>query len=206
MPKIIKITETQIKNVLDKIVSEQLITNNPNPTSFSPQQNFPQQKPNLSCVKPEEFTQKGKTGVNSFIYRDGTKENVFYSNGDVWYYEGNNRLKTGKWSCGGNGLELRWSDDPKSVEYKPLPSQYFKKNLNQSTCAQKVDDINSGKFLFMGCQGPAVQELQKMLGFKNTTQYFGKVTKAALQKYQTSKGLKADGVFGRDTYSMMVKK
>ena len=156
----------------------------------------------LSCVKPEEFTVKGSVR-NSFIYQDGTKQYVIYNDGAAAYYEGNNRLKTGNWSCGPQGIELRWDNNPGAVEYKPVPSKYYRKGLNIQDCAQKFDDINIGKFLFQGCQGPAVKELQTKLGMSNPTEFYGSQTRAAVVKLQQSKGLKADGVFGRDTYSVL---
>ena len=58
-----------------------------------------------------------------------------------------------------------------------------------------------------------VKQLQEVLKKKqyfksnNTTKYFGTVTKSAVVKFQKSKGLKADGIVGPNTYKALgVKK
>jgi peptidoglycan hydrolase-like protein with peptidoglycan-binding domain len=47
-----------------------------------------------------------------------------------------------------------------------------------------------------GSRGSQVTELQTALGVTPVTGYFGNITKAAVMAFQTSKGLKPDGVFG----------
>ncbi|MGE8078287.1 C40 family peptidase [Peribacillus loiseleuriae] len=54
-----------------------------------------------------------------------------------------------------------------------------------------------------------VQQLQEVLKSKGyftnqkTTTYFGTVTESAVKKFQASKGLKADGVVGANTYKLL---
>jgi hypothetical protein len=212
-----KISNEERMTILEMHKTKKIMSEQPLP----PQQNGYMPKPpvadnskanSLSCVKPQEYHNKGEA-VNSFTYQDSKGENVFYSDGVVRLYdfkygfdirssERLQQLKKGKWNCGSSGnIEVRWEDDPKSVAYYPLPSVRQQKSLDLSKCAQNIKDVHSGKFLFKGCKSPAVTELQKQLGFKKTSDFFGNATDAALRKFQDSKKIKVDGVFGQDTYS-----
>lgn len=71
-----------------------------------------------------------------------------------------------------------------------------------------VDQINDGRILRPGSKGSLVKDLQKRLsdaGFPvPKTGNFGPLTKRALQKFQRSKGLTADGVLGPQTANALV--
>lgn len=71
-----------------------------------------------------------------------------------------------------------------------------------------VDQINDGRVLRPGSKGQLVKDLQKHLndaGFPvPTTGNFGPLTKRALQKFQRSKGLSADGILGPQTAAALV--
>lgn len=214
MKKIIKLSELQLKGVIDRIINEQLLnpqqSNNLGGINLGAGNTIggiPNTgKPNLSCVAPTDYKIKGST-ANSFKYTRPDGEYIFYSNGDVWLYElnSNKRLKTGKWVCGNNNIEVRWDNDPKSVNYQPLPKQAFSQGkLNFQNCAKEVTDIFGGKFVFFGCTGNAVKSIQQMLKI-NVDGIFGKGTRDAVANFQKSKGVKADGVVGRDTLSFLQK-
>lgn len=228
MKKVIKLSETQLKNIINRIVNEQRVNSQPtapnNVGGFNVGNKqiggIPQKPagPNLSCVAPEDYKIKG-SAANSFKYTKPDGEYIFYSNGDVWLYQLNTtkRIKTGKWVCGNSQIEVRWDNDPKSVNYQPLPKTYFGKGLNSGKCAQEVRDIFNGKFLFAGCKGKAVSDIQNMIVSKMNSLkitdvavpkvdgIFGDATKKSLQAIQSKMGIKSDGVVGGDTLSFLQK-
>ena len=203
-----------------KVISEQPLppANNgvgvPNLNSQVNQQQG-EQKNRFFCVRPEEFTIKGKV-ANSFIYQDKSGDNVFYNDGVVRLYGFNsvggvdtserlNMLKKGTWKCGSSGnIEVSWENDPKSIAYYPVPSQRQQKGLDSSKCAQSIKDIHSGKFLFKGCKSPAVKEIQSKLGLTKTTDFFGDITKNKVIAFQKQNKIKADGIVGQDTLSFLI--
>jgi peptidoglycan hydrolase-like protein with peptidoglycan-binding domain len=112
-------------------------------------------------------------------------------------------LKQGKWECDTNRIKYSFSDLPNDIKYMPLPG--VTKNLDNSRCAQKIEDIQqNGKVLFMGCRTDAVKLVQKMLGLKDDG-IFGNNTKSSVIKYQQSKRLKPDGIVGKETISNLFK-
>jgi peptidoglycan hydrolase-like protein with peptidoglycan-binding domain len=171
-----------------------------------------QNSANLSCVSPENFKNKDKNG-SYFYYNTGSGWLFFYNDGTVRLTEkqtiqqmqdaGVKLLKQGKWGCDTNRIKYSFSDLPNDIKYMPLPG--VTKNLDNSRCAQKIEDIQqSGKVLFMGCRTDAVKLLQKMLGLKDDG-IFGNNTKSSVIKYQQSKGLKPDGIVGKETISNLFK-
>ncbi|MFC7371135.1 peptidoglycan-binding protein [Fictibacillus iocasae] len=65
--------------------------------------------------------------------------------------------------------------------------------------------------LTLGTSHPDVKELQKQLKEKGyfheeTTNYFGPVTQKALKEFQQKNGLTADGIAGKQTYSVLLAK
>ena len=174
-----------------------------------------EQKKRFFCVRPDEFTIKGKV-ANSFIYQDKSGDNVFYDDGIVRLYgfgsvgssdssERLNMIKKGTWKCGSNGnIEVSWENDPKAIGYYPVPSQRQKKGLNSSQCAQSIKDIHSGKFLFKGCKSPAVKEVQSKLGMTKTTDFFGDITRNKVIEFQKVNKINPDGIVGQDTLSFLI--
>jgi hypothetical protein len=76
-------------------------------------------------------------------------------------------------------------------------------------CASSLDEIKEGsiKILKYGCKNDAVKELQKLLGMeeKYQTGYFGPITKGKVNEFQTSNGLKVDGIVGPKTYAALLQ-
>jgi peptidoglycan hydrolase-like protein with peptidoglycan-binding domain len=215
MKKVVRLSESQLKRIINNIVNEQKI--NPQQTTQNTVGGInvggqtiggipTETKPNLGCVAPTDYKIKGSV-ANSFKYTRPDGEYIFYSNGDVWLYElnSNKRLQTGKWTCGNSNIEVRWDSDPKAVNYQPLPKNAFSQGtLGAKNCAQELTDIFGGKFVFFGCRGNAVKAVQDLLKI-NADGIFGKGTRDAVMKFQLSKKIKSDGVVGRDTLSFLQK-
>lgn len=225
MKKIIRLTETDLVKLVKKVLNEQA----PLPKSDKvgginvdgkmvggiPVKSSSDKKVDeLFCVSPSDYKIKGKR-ANSFKYTQPEGEYIFYDNGDVWLYELNTtkRLETGNWKCGNNIIEVRWDKDPKAINYQPLPKNYFGKNLGVDRCAKEVRDLFNSKFLFKGCTGKAVQDIQNMMlekgkkfGIKiKADGIFGQQTKDAVKLFQEKAGIKSDGVVGGDTLSFLQK-
>lgn len=81
----------------------------------------------------------------------------------------------------GNGLDLLGCDSVGSAQLS-------------------LEDIRAGAgVLKRGSKGAAVADLQRRLGVQKADGDFGPETEGAARAFQVSKGLKADGVVGRDT-------
>lgn len=61
----------------------------------------------------------------------------------------------------------------------------------------------SGHLLREGSRGPAVDEVQRILGVDPRTGYFGPITKAAVQQLQREYGLTPDGIVGPKTWAAL---
>ena len=233
MKKIVRLTESDLVRLVNKVLNEQAQYGGwPNiPTSdkvgginvdgkmvggipAAPSVKKTSNVSPLSCVSPSDFKIKGARS-NSFKYTKPDGEYIFYDNGDVWLYQLNTtkRLKTGTWKCGNNNIEVIWEGDPKAVNYQPLPKNYFGKNLGTDRCAKDVRDLFNSKFLFKGCTGKAVEDIQTMIsdngkkfGIKiKVDGFFGSDTINAVKAFQEKAGIKPDGVVGGDTLSFLQK-
>lgn len=75
--------------------------------------------------------------------------------------------------------------------------------------ATSFDDVRVGRLVLRrGARGPAVEELQRLLGLTGSEVDgdFGAKTEAAVRKLQTERGLKpVDGVVGKDTAAALGK-
>jgi hypothetical protein len=62
---------------------------------------------------------------------------------------------------------------------------------------------SSSRSLSLGSTGTAVKQLQRKLGVKPVSGYFGTVTRRAVKRFQAHHGLTADGVAGPSTLSAL---
>jgi len=227
MKKIVRLTESGLVNLIRNVLNEQ---SQPIPGyNYFPNDNKstkPNTKPYFSCVSSSDW--KSGTDRRNFTYvnhQGGTfpkvepVDYVFYDDGEIWEWNsesrmsaGTNRpnkgklLRKGKWKCGQGNIEIRWNNDPKAVEYVPIPKDYYKKNLTiKKECATTLNDILKGKYLFKGCRGNGVKELQKILGI-NPDGVYGDQTKRAVVDFQKSSRLDVDGIVGRDTLVLLQRK
>lgn len=97
-----------------------------------------------------------------------------------------------------------WYIDTKTNELKTTPdkkSQPDNSNTTQWTQSPSESDIAQGKKMMkMGMKGDSVAKIQQELKLTPVDSEFGKDTYNAVVKFQESKGLKPDGIVGKDTY------
>jgi murein L,D-transpeptidase YcbB/YkuD len=76
--------------------------------------------------------------------------------------------------------------------------------INTVNCAPQILDITKGKILKFGCKTQGVKELQTLLDFTTPTGYFGNITKQKVMDFQKKNSLKkVDGVVGPETYKAL---
>ena len=75
--------------------------------------------------------------------------------------------------------------------------------INTVNCSPQLIDITKGKILKFGCKTQGVKELQTLLDFKNPTGYFGNITKQRVTDFQKKNNLKVNGVVGPETYKAL---
>lgn len=92
--------------------------------------------------------------------------------------------------------------NPKGVLVDPetMYGKTFSKPVITKPSSNKPNFVSSLKF---GSRGEAVKYIQKKLGVKPVSGYFGELTKAAVIKFQKKKGLVADGIVGPVTYGAL---
>jgi peptidoglycan hydrolase-like protein with peptidoglycan-binding domain len=225
MKKVVKLTESELVNLVKNVIKEQLAQPAGSSQTFGvPSWTPGLEKADLSCVDAKLFTQKSGDGKTYYAYdlpsavSGGVAERVvLYSDGtgDIIARGAHNK---GRWKCGSNGVEFRADADRQSVRYLgkvQAPAAAAAPAANTANCAASLSEIKEGsiKVLKFGCSTEAVKELQKLLGMetKHQTGYFGNITKAKVIEFQRGnkddKGqqLKDDGVVGDKTYNAMVK-
>jgi hypothetical protein len=219
------ISQSQLKNITQKVISEQFS----NPEDYSFKNILTKQKEAARPLNPGEgIYLKGKgwwsgtplevfmnshEGLQSYknepagiVYITAGNEDWNFSMDGTFTIEDNkngyNTTDTGIWKYDGSGnVVIRLSN---GKTYNSSTNQWTDPNAN---CASSLDEIKEGsiKILKYGCKNDAVKELQKLLGMeeKYQTGFFGPITKGKVTEFQTSKGLKVDGVVGFNTYGAL---
>jgi hypothetical protein len=76
--------------------------------------------------------------------------------------------------------------------------------INTVNCAPQLLDITKGKILKFGCKTQGVKELQTLLDFTTPTGYFGNITKQKVMDFQKKNKIKkVDGIVGPETYKAL---
>jgi len=210
MKKIIKLSESQLRDVVSKIIMEQ-----------SAPMNSPDLKsPNLKSkfiLSSKYFDVYKKTGgkltqVSSNQMMDNLSDvdNTFYiwSNGRVMSV--NNFDKTKKIMgnmviISDSSYKFVWDDgnifdsSTRKITKKVTPVK-----INTVNCANQLIDITKGKILKFGCKTQGVKELQTLLDFTTPTGYFGNITKQKVMDFQKKNKIKkVDGIVGPETYKAL---
>jgi hypothetical protein len=208
MKKIIKLTESQLKDIVSKVIKEQGVPmfdpnkipgatfKDPSPNAMNPKgdptQFTSQKKLNIGCVglkSPE--TNKRIKGFNGETFK-------FFNNGRFVDVKGNK----GNYECGNqaNIINLMYDSNPKAVKYFNMTPPVSPAVNSNKNCAPQLVDASKGKILKFGCKTQGVKELQNLLDVTPITGYFGNKTLEAVKALQTSKNIKVDGIVGIETY------
>ena len=190
--RILRLRESQIKLLINNIISEQLSNTD-----------------NRNCI-PINLMTKGNAG--SFYIRKEDKNNIehhFHDDGTYREWQGSKQIKSGTWKCGEKFIEVTDRNDSKLISYFPFPSvtpNNQKETINLANCAPQLVDTSKGKILKFGCKTQGVKELQTMLDMTNPTGYFGSITKQKVIDFQTKNKLKkTEGIVGPETYAALVQ-
>lgn len=158
---------------------------------------------------------------------------TFYSDGSFTYkYKNSGNIDKGTWTCDGtdnykitldNGdtFDLKtntWTDGSSSSSSSSNSSGSSSSGSSSTAPAftntsLTIDDLKAGKEVSMGMKGAVVGEIQKLLiaaGYKNISKSgdvdnrFGNRTKSSVEKFQTDKQLKVDGIVGDETINALL--
>ena len=146
----------------------------------------------------------GNYPSGDIIYPALNDENwCFTKDGGFYITDKNNTKKgDGTWKFSNGHVVINYG----GRFYNSGTNEWTDPNVN---CASSLDEIKEGsiKILKYGCKNDAVKELQKLLGMeeKYQTGYFGPITKGKVTEFQTSNGLKVDGIVGPKTYTVLLE-
>lgn len=215
MKKVIKMTESQLKGIVSKVIKEQgAPIGNPNLRS------------QLNPVKNDQKVpyQVGKgwwTGTNleKFVNKYtqnpqmGTKGNdpIYGKVGNLeWNFFQDGTFYTSKIGSDAPIEKGTWKDINGNIDITLNNRKYSSKtntwSSNQQNCAPQLVDVTKGKILKFGCKTQGVKELQTLLDFTTPTGYFGNVTKKKVMDFQKNNNLKVDAIVGPETYKVLTVK
>lgn len=217
MKRVIKMTESQLKDIVFKVVKEQ---------------NVPISDPSLKGqLKPTDFDEKipykpGKgwwtgTSLEKFVntYTKNPKMHQIYIYGMVgnvdWNFKEDGSFFTtkngdttpiekGVWKDVGGTIVITLGNkiyDSKSNKWTSKTP-----NVNISNCANQLLDVTTGKILKFGCKTQGVKELQTLLDIMPPTGYFGNKTLGLVKKVQQENNIKVDGIVGPETYKVLTER
>jgi hypothetical protein len=210
--KVIKMTESQLKDIVSKVIKEQgAPISNPNLKSqlnpVKSNQKVPYQvgKGWWTGTNLEKFinkyTQDPQMGTkgNSPIYgRVGNVEWNFFQDGTFYTSKIGSELpiEKGKWQDINGNIDI-------TLNGKKYSSKTNTWSSGQQNCAPQLVDVTKGKILKFGCKTQGVKELQTLLDFTTPTGYFGNVTKKKVMDFQKNNNLKVDAIVGPETYKVL---
>jgi peptidoglycan hydrolase-like protein with peptidoglycan-binding domain len=207
MKKIIKLTESQLKDIVSKVIKEQGVPMfDPNKI---PGATFKDPSPNAMNPKgdPTQFTSQKKLNIGCVLKSMEQKKQITGKNGEKFMFFNNGRFadvkgNKGNYECGSqvNIVNLMFDTDPKAVKYFNMTPPVSPAVNSNKNCAPQLVDASKGKMLKFGCKTQGVKELQNLLDVTPITGYFGDKTLAAVKALQTSKNIKVDGIVGIETY------
>jgi hypothetical protein len=152
---------------------------------------------------------------------------TFYSDGSFTYkYKNGGNIDKGTWTCDGTDNYKIALDNGDTFDLKRntwidgSSSSSSSSNSSGSSTAPAftntsltIDDLKAGKEVSKGMKGAVVGEIQKLLiaaGYKNISKSgdvdnrFGNRTKSSVEKFQTDKQLKVDGIVGDETINALL--
>jgi peptidoglycan hydrolase-like protein with peptidoglycan-binding domain len=226
MKKVIRMTESQLKKIVEQSIKEQ---------SDTPPENTPTKKGwwtvdephnkvlvNFLNTQSETSVEYPKDGIDDIeidgivVTNDGEswvfwdfKNKINFSSFDV---QTNKKLYAGHWDIGRNNYLIIRADDGDTY-YTSIGKWSGTDQINVN-CAGSLDEIKEGtnKIIKFGCKSDGVKELQELLGMeeKYHTGYFGKITRGKVIEFQkthkdaSGTNLKPDGIVGFKTYQALL--
>jgi hypothetical protein len=198
MKKVIKLTESQLKKMVQDTINEQATKD-----YFAVYEKAENIK--LKPTKDSnEMLDDNDTGLDLYIWNTGRVMSVDKAD--------STRKLMGKMEIlSDNSYKLIWTngytyDSVTDTINKTKTSETPK--INTVNCANQLIDTSKGKILKFGCKTQGVKELQTILGVFGKdgvpTGYFGSKTKQAVIDFQTKNQLvKKEGIVGPETYKAL---
>ena len=190
MKKIIKLTEGQLKRMVQDTINEQSNLNY-----------FDVYKKSGGDLTPVD--------ANHMMDVDSSDVQIYHiwNNGRVMSVDktdNTNKLMGTMKIVSDNSYKIVWDN---GYTYDSTTDSVSKTvvepKINTVNCSPQLIDITKGKILKFGCKTQGVKELQTLLDFKNPTGYFGNITKQKVIDFQKKNNLKVDGVVGPETYKSL---
>jgi murein L,D-transpeptidase YcbB/YkuD len=191
MKKIIKLTEGQLKKMVEQTVNEQSSKN-----YFDV---YKKTGGELTQVSPNHMMDNASyEGQSYHIWDNGRVMSVDDT-------DKTNKLMGTMIIISDSSYKIVWDN---GYTYDSATDKITKTvtpvKINTVNCAPQILDITKGKILKFGCKTQGVKELQTLLDFTTPTGYFGNITKQKVMDFQKKNSLKkVDGVVGPETYEAL---
>ena len=190
MKKVIKMTESQLKKMVQDTINEQ-------------------SKSNYFDVYKKSGGNFTPVDTNHVMDVDSSDEQIYHiwNNGRVMSVDktdNTSKLMGTMKVVSDNSYKILWDN---GYTYDSATDSVSKTvvepKISTVNCAPQLVDITKGKILKFGCKTQGVKELQTLLDFTNPTGYFGNITKQKVMDFQTKNNLKVDGIVGPETYKAL---
>jgi peptidoglycan hydrolase-like protein with peptidoglycan-binding domain len=190
MKKVIRMTESQLKKMVENTINEQSSKN-----YFDV---YKKTGGELTQVSPNHMMDnESYEGQSYHIWDNGRVMSV--DNSDK-----TNKLMGTMVIISDSSYKIVWDN---GYTYDSATDKVSKTvtqpKINTVNCAPQLLDITKGKILKFGCKTQGVKELQTLLDFTTPTGYFGKITKQKVMDFQKKNNLKVDGIVGPETYKSL---
>jgi len=190
MKKVIRMTESQLKKMVENTINEQ-----------SSKNYFDVYKKTGG-----ELTQVSPNHMMDNVSYEGQSYHI-WDNGRVMSVDNSdktNKLMGTMVIISDSSYKIVWDN---GYTYDSATDKVTKTvtqpKINTVNCAPQLLDITKGKILKFGCKTQGVKELQTLLDFTNPTGYFGNITKQKVMDFQKKNNLKVDGIVGPETYKAL---
>jgi peptidoglycan hydrolase-like protein with peptidoglycan-binding domain len=190
MKKVIRMTESQLKKMVENTINEQ-----------SSKNYFDVYKKTGG-----ELTQVSPNHMMDNVSYEGQSYHI-WDNGRVMSVDNSdktNKLMGTMVIISDSSYKIVWDN---GYTYDSATDKVTKTvtqpKINTVNCAPQLLDITKGKILKFGCKTQGVKELQTLLDFTTPTGYFGNITKQKVMDFQKNNNLKVDGIVGPETYKAL---
>jgi hypothetical protein len=190
MKKVIKMTESQLKKMVQDTINEQ-------------------SKSNFFDVYKKSGGDLTAVDANHMMDVDSSDAQIYHiwNNGRVMSVDktdNTNKLMGTMKVISDNSYKIVWDN---GYTYDSVTDSVSKTvvepKIDTVNCSPQLIDITKGKILKFGCKTQGVKELQTLLDFTKPTGYFGNITKQKVMDFQTKNNLKVDGIVGPETYKAL---